>query len=128
MKKLVVDSDVVIDISRGIKKASVLLTQYKQSHVLYVSAFTRYEVLVGCRNKTEMRFILALLDKFNLLPLNEDISTLTEKLIIDYALSHGLKPADALIAATAIYYSADLISKNQKDFRYITDLKLLAYE
>ncbi|NLF95992.1 MAG: type II toxin-antitoxin system VapC family toxin [Candidatus Riflebacteria bacterium] len=42
-------------------------------------------------------------------------------------LSHNLLIADALIAATAITLQIPLISKNQKDFRYIEELSLLPY-
>lgn len=75
--------------------------------------------------KTEMRAILQLLAHFQTLALNEDISQLADSLIIEYALSHGMKPPDALIAATALHYESLLLSKNQKDFRYIVDFKLL---
>ncbi len=127
MKKLIVDSDIIIEISRGNKKASVLLTRYKKEYTLCVSAVTRYEVIVGCRNKQEMNFILKLLEKFITISLNEEISRITDDLIINNTLSHNLQLADALIASTAIYHSASLISRNQKDFRYIDDLKLLTY-
>jgi predicted nucleic acid-binding protein len=43
------------------------------------------------------------------------------------ALSHGLLIADALIAATALYGDQSLISKNQRDYRFITGLQLLSY-
>jgi predicted nucleic acid-binding protein len=32
-----------------------------------------------------------------------------------------------LIASTAITYGVELISKNQKDFRFIEELKLIEY-
>lgn len=125
MSMLIVDSDVIIDVSRGDTDTTRLLNSYVGEHELFVSAITRYEVLVGCRNKTEMRAILQLLAHFQTLALNEDISQLADSLIIEYALSHGMKPPDALIAATALHYESLLLLKNQKDFRYIVDFKLL---
>ena len=44
-----------------------------------------------------------------------------------YRLSHGLLIPDALIAATAIEADTPLVSKNQKDYRFIKDLQLLPY-
>ncbi|MBP1468618.1 hypothetical protein EYB53_023090 [Candidatus Chloroploca sp. M-50] len=44
-----------------------------------------------------------------------------------YVLSHGLLLADAMIAATAIALHVPLASKNQRDYRYITQLTLLPY-
>ena len=44
-----------------------------------------------------------------------------------YYLSHGLLIADALIAATAIENQIPLLSKNQRDYRFISELNLLKY-
>jgi predicted nucleic acid-binding protein len=35
--------------------------------------------------------------------------------------------ADALIAATAVSFDLPFITKNQKDYRFISDLRLIAY-
>lgn len=48
-------------------------------------------------------------------------------LLKQYRLSHGLLIADALIAATALEHSEPFITKNQRDFRFITGLHLLPY-
>ncbi len=73
-------------------------------------------------NNTE-KFI----NRFQLLNLNENISTHADKLLCKYRLSHGLLIADALIAATAINWNYQLISKNQRDYRFIEELNLLPY-
>jgi predicted nucleic acid-binding protein len=44
-----------------------------------------------------------------------------------YRLSHGLLIADSLIAATATYLDEPFVSKNQRDYRFIANLKLLSY-
>ncbi|GAB4159030.1 MAG: hypothetical protein Fur0046_38490 [Cyanobacteria bacterium J069] len=49
------------------------------------------------------------------------------QLLQDYFLSHGLLIPDALIAATAIEHQIPLLTKNQRDFRFISDLTLLPY-
>jgi len=41
--------------------------------------------------------------------------------------SHGLLIPDALIASTALYLNMDLATKNQRDYRFIENLKLLPY-
>lgn len=48
-------------------------------------------------------------------------------LLQQYRLSHGLLIADALIAATATETGIPLISKNQRDYRFIEGLQLLPY-
>nr|MDQ2686882.1 PIN domain-containing protein [Armatimonadota bacterium] len=44
-----------------------------------------------------------------------------------YRLSHGLLIPDALIAATALVHDIPLLTKNQRDFRFIAGLRLLPY-
>ncbi len=55
-----------------------------------------------------------------LLNLNENISEKADSLLLQYCLSHGLLIADALIVATAITWNYPLISKNQRDYHFIT--------
>ena len=49
------------------------------------------------------------------------------QLLLQYRLSHGLLIADAFIASTAICWNYPLISKNQRDYRFISELNLLRY-
>jgi hypothetical protein len=48
-------------------------------------------------------------------------------LLHQYRLSHGLQIPDAVIAATALTEGVPLVSKNQRDYRFIPDLQLLPY-
>jgi len=84
-------------------------------------------LIVGCRNKTELRNTDRLLERFRIIPLNEQASTIAVALVRKYRLSHGLLIADALIAATAIVLDCEFITKNQRDYRFVDGLKLLAY-
>lgn len=127
MNKLLIDSDVIIELTRGSRYANTLLTNYKQQYTLCISTITRYEVLIGSKNKQEMQWLLQLLQAFETLYLDEKISQKAEKLLILYNLSHNLQLADAIIGATAITYQIPFLSRNQKDFRYISTLNLLPY-
>ncbi|MGD1903647.1 MAG: PIN domain-containing protein [Geitlerinemataceae cyanobacterium] len=44
-----------------------------------------------------------------------------------YTLSHGLQIPNAIVAATAIANRVPLLSKNQRDYRFIAQLNLLPY-
>ena len=76
------------------------------------------ELIVGCRNKTELR---------KMEQLTEQISGLATDLLEKYRLSHGLLIPDALIASTALSLDCDFITKNQRDYQFIRDLRLLSY-
>ncbi len=85
------------------------------------------ELIVGCRNKAELRDLELFLHRFEVLKITDQISDKAVELLQQYRLSHGLLIADSLIAATAIEYGEPLITKNQRDSRFINGLNLLPY-
>jgi predicted nucleic acid-binding protein len=103
------------------------LQKIEQQSSLAASVVTQMELFIGCRNKTELQAVENFLLRFQLLKLTEQISDTTVDLLRQYRLSHGLLIADALIAATGLAFDASLVSKNQRDYRFIAGLKLLAY-
>ncbi|MDQ4078728.1 MAG: type II toxin-antitoxin system VapC family toxin [Chloroflexota bacterium] len=123
----IVDTDILIDAGRGISEAIDYLDDREKSTRLAVSAVTQMELIVGCRNKAELRDLEKVLKRFQLLKLSEAISDQAVDLLSQYRLSHGLLIPDALIAATAIVWDEPLASKNQKDYRFIPTLDLLPY-
>ena len=123
----IVDSDILIDSGRGIREAITYLENMKKSSTLAISAITQMELIVGCRNKNELRATERFLALFEVIHLNEQISAVAVELLREYRLSHGLLIADALIAATAVSLQVPFVSKNQKDYRFIEGLNLLSY-
>ncbi|CAN5481491.1 type II toxin-antitoxin system VapC family toxin [soil metagenome] len=121
------DSDILIDTSRGISQAVQTLEEFEQTHTLSVSVVTKLELMVGCKNKKEFKELNKFLDRFKVFHLSETISRKTVELFQQYRLSHDVLIADMLIASTALTYELELISKNQKDFKFIDDLKLIKY-
>ena len=83
--------------------------------------------MVGCRNKAEFRKLERFLDRFAVVSLNEAIADTAVALLRRYRLSHGLLIADAFIAATALTVEVSLVTKNQRDYRFIEGLELLPY-
>lgn len=85
------------------------------------------ELMVGCRNKSELQKLDRFLKQFQIIKLNEAISDKSVELLRVYRLSHGLLIADSLIAATALTLNVAFVSKNQRDYKFISGLNLLAY-
>jgi predicted nucleic acid-binding protein len=85
------------------------------------------ELIVGCRNKTEMKILDKFLEGFEKISLNFDITNKAIELLKLYRLGHGLLIADSFIAATAIILDSPLLSKNQKDYKFIKELELQKY-
>jgi predicted nucleic acid-binding protein len=127
MALTIVDSDILINVARGDREAINCLMRLEKTSVLAVSVVTQLELIVGCRNKTELNDLEKFSRRFQIFNINDQISDLAVDLIKQYFLSHGLLIADGIIAATAIYYNEDFITKNQRDFRFITGLRLLPY-
>lgn len=129
MTTLVIDTDVLIELSRNNLAVAELLNGYQQQgYQLSISVVTKYELVIGAFNKQDLAKTLKFLNaRFHQFTLNDRIAYIADDLLVKYALSHGLKIADALIAATAIYHHYPLLSRNQKDFRYIDNLVLWDY-
>jgi len=124
---ILIDTDILIDTALEVDVAIQCLDELEKDLTLAVSVVTQMELIVGCRNKTELRKLEEFLDRFEVISVNDRISQRAVDLLKKYHLSHGLLSADALIAATAIEYDLEFISKNQRDYRFIDDLKLLSY-
>jgi predicted nucleic acid-binding protein len=94
-----------------------------------LSLQTYLELLQGARNKEQHHYTLAFLKEFDfkVLPLTENIGHRAAVYIGEYALSHGLRAGDALIAATAVEHNLMLASGNAKHFKAIKELKLKVF-
>lgn len=127
MALIVIDTDILIDVGRGDKTAVNCLQFIEQQFQLAVSVVTQMELIVGCRNKVELQDLGEFLQYFQVLKLTEEITDRAVDLLEQYRLSHGLLIADALIAATSLEHDEAFITKNQRDYRFITSLKLQQY-
>ena len=126
-KKVLVDTDIFIDIGRDVSEAIEYLQQLEAQSTVVVSTVVQMELIVGCQSKSELRKVERFLKRYEIVRMNESISETAVELLREYRLSHGLLIADAVIAATAIYLGEPLASKNQKDYRFIEGLELLPY-
>jgi predicted nucleic acid-binding protein len=122
-----VDTDILIDVGRGVDQAVKYLEHLEAENKLAISSITQMELIVGCQSKTELRTTERFLSRFEIIHLNEYTSNLAVELLREYRLSHGLLIADAFIAATAMHRNLQFVSKNEKDYRFIAEIKLLAY-
>lgn len=127
MSFALVDTDILIDLAADSRQAIDSIKTLQQEFTLAVSTITVMELTVGCRNKVELRNMEKLLERFEVVPLSELVSSTAINLIKKYRLSHGLLIADALIASTAIANDCPLASKNQRDYKFISGLNVLPY-
>ncbi len=124
---LLVDTDILIDVGRGIDQAVTFPSESGERNQLAISAVTEMELIVGCASKEELSTLDNFLQHFQILEITPHISGQAKDLLRTYRLSHGLLIADALIAATGLSFFMPFVSKNQKDYRYIEKLQLIEY-
>lgn len=124
---IVVDTDILIDVGRNRGEATAILEQIERRSVPALSAMTEMELLIGVRNKDELRALEKFLLRFQSIPLTEQASNIAIDLLRRYHLSHGLLIPDALVAATAIALNLRFVTKNVRDYRFISELQLLPY-
>lgn len=125
--QILVDTDILIDVARRNDDAIQRLIIEEENTNIAISVVTKMELIVGCRNKNELRNLEKFLLRYSIININDAISNQAVKLLHDYRLSHGLLIPDALIASTAIIFNIPLLSKNQSDYRFISQLSLLPY-
>lgn len=124
---VLVDTDILIDVGRNISDAVTCLQEIEQTSLLAISIVTQMELVVGCQSKAELRVLDRFLARFRIIKLNNEISDAGIQLLRRYRLSHGLLIADCLVAATALSLNKALVTKNQRDYRFIDGLQLLPY-
>jgi len=124
---MLVDTDVIIWYLRGEKKAVTLIDGMGP---FVLSAVSYMEILHGLRNKAELRAWKAYVKAkgVQVLLIDHDVTAKALYWTEEYALSHGLRLADALIAATADVYGHDLLTGNYVDYRFIPGLSIKPFK
>jgi predicted nucleic acid-binding protein len=121
------DTDIIIWIQRGNKKAAELVDSDRDR---CISIVTYMELLQNAKNKQQQAVIKDYLREmdFTLLPLSENIGHRASIYIEEYSLGHGICADDALIAATAIENNHVLVSGNVKHYKPIHELKFRRFQ
>ena len=123
---MIFDTDIFIWIQRGNAKAARLIEKEDDR---FISVQTYLELLQGAANKQQHEYTKQFLKDFGFrtIPFSANIGHRATVYIDEYALSHGLRAGDALIAATAAESNMVLCSSNAKHFKPIKDLKLKVF-
>lgn len=124
--QVIFDTDVLVWALRGNLKAAHAINNVPHRALSIVSLM---ELLQGARSKMEARQIQQFLRhlQFRILPLSEPIGAAATALIAQYASTHGMQLADALIAAGALEWDDSLCTGNVKHFRPVRDLVVVAF-
>ncbi len=123
---MLIDTDVLIWNLRGNERAASFLDDNAPFSISVVSYM---ELLQGLRDKDELRVLRRAIRfwKTDIVQIDADISNRAAFLVEEYALSHSMQMADALIAATALTFGSTLVTANDRHYRHIEGLALLVF-
>ena len=119
-RAILVDTDVMVDFLRGQPAAATLLHRY--STRIMLSSIAAAELYAGVRDDGELAVLDDLLSLFRIVPVSPGIARMGGLLKRDYAKSHGVGLADAIVAATAAAEDADLKTLNVRHYPMIKGL------
>lgn len=114
------DTDVVIDLLRGVPAATMWLQTLKETPV--VSGFVVMELLQGCLNVADVQSVRKLVQPLPVLWPSRAECEQALDYFAEYRLTHGLGLLDSLIAASAIGAGATLCTFNVKHYRSLAVL------
>ena len=69
-----IDSDVLIDASRGLSEAISKIEEIKLRGKPSISVITEMELIVGCRDKNDLGILEKFLSQFEILHIDEPVS------------------------------------------------------
>lgn len=121
------DTDILIWYMRGFEKAATFLSKCQP---VLLSAVTYIELVQGMRNKRELQALRKTISDhhWGVLPIDEAISNRAIVYVEEHYLSHSLRLADALIAATAVQHGLSLVTADVKHYRVIDELVINKFE
>ncbi len=123
MKKLLLDTSVIIDFLRSKNKQTTLLLRLVKED-LYISIITHVELYAGRSvwEKSNARKELEdLLSGLTILPLEEEISKKAGEMNVK---NNQISLLDCIIGASALHHGLELVTFNIKEFRMIPSLIL----
>ncbi len=118
------DTNIFIDHLRGYAPALKFFESSAEADDIIFSAITEAEIISGkeCGDTQKKEKVLHFLHRWEKIEVSNPIAVLAG----DLCRENGLCLTDALIAATAMTYQAELLTKNRKDFERVPKLIIRA--
>ena len=122
MALIVLDTNVIIDYFNNllIAEDEQEITKSLGEDVFVISIITRMEVMVGLLNEKKPTIFQAFINTATTLNILPEI----EREAIEVRKTYKLKLPDAIIAATALFLDARLVTNDQSGFSRIQDLNI----
>lgn len=121
------DTDIFVWIQRGNINAAKLVEK-EDERLLSLQTYLELLQCAGNRQQHEATRTFLKDFGFRILPLTENIGHRAAVYIEEYALSHGLRAGDAIVAATAAENGLTLCTGNAKHIKPLRDIKTLIFK
>ena len=118
---VLIDTDVLVDFLRGHPKAIALVKRF--SPRIIVSSIVAAELYAGVKGDEELSTLDRFISLFRLVPVSSEVARAGGLYKRNYAKSHGVGLADAIIAATVDVEEAELKTLNVRHYPMIKGLK-----
>lgn len=124
---MLIDTDVLVWHLRGNERARRVIEAQRG---LSMSVVTYIELVQGMRDKEELIRLRKAVRQWNarILYVTEDISARAMFYVERYYLSRSLQLADALICATVVVNSLELLTGNERHYRGIEGVKVVKFK
>ncbi|MBI4451665.1 type II toxin-antitoxin system VapC family toxin [Candidatus Woesearchaeota archaeon] len=121
---ILIDTNVIVDHLRSFAPAMVFVESCLGRDSVFFSAITEVELLAGDSNKDRKKreMLLHLLGTWTKVAPDNPIAASAG----DIRREHGLDVPDAIVAATALYLDAEIMTRNIKDFKHVPGLRARA--
>lgn len=116
-----VDTDVLIDILRGMPAAQTWLASIS-TMTFAIPGVVAMELVMGCRNQVDLRRVQRFLSTFSVVWTEPHEFAEAYDLLAVHRLTSNLSIPDCLIAAMALARSVPLYSFNVRHFRIVSGL------
>ena len=122
MKKILVDSDIIIDILRGLKETVKKVEDLFRENELYISGITEMEIFAGkdAEDNRKRKMMEELLSKFKKINPNNEIF----KIAGEFRRKYNISPPDCIIAATSYWMNTELWTRNVTDFEKVVEIRI----
>lgn len=119
---MIIDTDVLIWYLRGDEGARKAV---EQAVPFSICVITYMELMQGMRSRAESRAFQKQIQKWNveIVQISRESSSRAMFYVQEYALSHSMRLADALIAATVVQSGEVLLTANDKHYKFIPTIE-----
>jgi predicted nucleic acid-binding protein len=118
---ILLDTDILVDFFRGHSKAVAFVNTHSARIIL--SSIVVAELYAGVKGDAEQAVLDNFVSLFRVVPLSTEIAKAGGIYKRDYAKSHGVGLADAILVATAEAENAELKTLNTKHYPMLRDLR-----